>query len=75
MDAKPTILERVFAAADALYVAQEGEALPTVDAVRKQAGVNMNEACTGMKAWRRLRRPLDKRPMCRQPCAGPPRYR
>ena len=46
--------DRIFAAADALYEQGGREAFPTVDAVRKTARVNMNDASTGMKEWRRL---------------------
>ena len=46
--------ERIFAAANSLYE-QAGRAgnFPTVDAVRKLAKVNMNDASVGMKEWRR----------------------
>ena len=46
--------DRIFAAADALYEQGGREAFPTVDAVRKTARVNMNDASTGMKEWRRM---------------------
>jgi colicin import membrane protein len=53
MDLASDTSERIFAAADALY-AQAGRAgFPTVDAVRKTARVNMNDASVGMRAWRR----------------------
>lgn len=45
--------ERIFAAADQLYEQAGRESFPTVDAVRKQARVNMNDASVGMKEWRR----------------------
>jgi colicin import membrane protein len=45
--------DRVFAAADELYAANQRTSFPTVDAVRKKARVNMNDASTGMKEWRR----------------------
>lgn len=45
--------DRIFSAADALYE-QAGRAdFPTVDAVRKAAKVNMGDASSGMKEWRR----------------------
>jgi chromosome segregation ATPase len=44
---------RIFAAADELYAANQRLSFPTVDAVRKRAKVNMNDASTGMKEWRR----------------------
>lgn len=53
MDLSPTIQERIFLAADALYAESGKQTFPTVDAVRKSAKVNMNDASTGMKAWRR----------------------
>lgn len=45
--------DRIFAAADLLYEQAGRESFPTVDAVRKQARVNMNDASVGMKEWRR----------------------
>jgi chromosome segregation ATPase len=45
--------DRVFAAADSLYEQSGRAAFPTVDAVRKTARVNMNDASAGMKEWRR----------------------
>jgi colicin import membrane protein len=53
MNLSPTIQERIFQAADGLYAESEQQTFPTVDAVRKSAKVNMNDASTGMKAWRR----------------------
>lgn len=53
MDALPDATTRIFSAADALYEESKRESFPTVDAVRKRARVNMNDASTGMKAWRR----------------------
>lgn len=47
------VRERIFAAADELYAANQRLSFPTVDAVRKKAKVNMNDASTGMKEWRR----------------------
>ena len=48
-------LDRIFAAADSLYEQNGHAAFPTVDAVRKTARVNMNDASTGMKQWRHAR--------------------
>jgi len=45
--------ERIFTAADSLYEQAGRTAFPTVDAVRKTARVNMNDASVGMKEWRR----------------------
>lgn len=53
MEPGPEIHERIRQAADALYQENECAAFPTVDAVRKRARVNMNDASTGMRAWRR----------------------
>ena len=47
------VRERVVAAADSLY-AQAGRAtMPTVDAVRREARVDMNSAVAVMRQWRR----------------------
>jgi len=54
MDQSNDTQARIFKAADALYEqAGRGAAFPTVDAVRKAARVNMNDAATAMKEWRR----------------------
>lgn len=45
--------DRIFAAADSLYEQASRTNFPTVDAVRKTARVNMNDASAGMKEWRR----------------------
>lgn len=45
--------DRIFAAADSLYDQAGRATFPTVDAVRKTARVNMNDASAGMKEWRR----------------------
>lgn len=47
------ILERIYAAADSLFEQNGRAAYPTVDAVRKTARVNMNDANGGMREWRR----------------------
>lgn len=46
--------DRIFAAAEALYEQAGRGAFPTVDAVRKAAKVNMNDASTAMREWRRM---------------------
>lgn len=53
MDLATDILERIFAAADSLYEQAGRSGFPTVDAVRKTARVNMNDASVGMRQWRR----------------------
>ena len=45
--------DRIFAAADSLYEQAGRGSFPTVDAVRKASKVNMNDAATAMKQWRR----------------------
>lgn len=45
--------ERIFSAADGLFEQTGRTAFPSVDAVRKLARVNMNDASTAMKEWRR----------------------
>lgn len=44
--------DRVFAAATSLWEKAGRQAFPTVDAVRKEAKVNMNDASAFMKDWR-----------------------
>jgi colicin import membrane protein len=46
------VLDRIFNAADELYAEAGRGGFPTVDAVRKRARVNMNDASGGMKIWR-----------------------
>jgi chromosome segregation ATPase len=53
MDPSQDARDRILAAADALYEQAGREVFPTVDAVRKAAKANMNEASTVMKEWRR----------------------
>lgn len=45
---------RIFFEADVLYEQAGRLAFPTVDAVRKAARVNMNDASSAMREWRRL---------------------
>ncbi|MCG2583912.1 DNA-binding protein [Massilia sp. TS11] len=53
MDLATEKRDRIFRIADALYEESGRRSFPTVDAVRKAARVNMNDASTGMKEWRR----------------------
>ncbi len=53
MDMSPVVRDRIYSAADALYEEGGRQTYPTVDAVRKLAKVNMNDASSGVKAWRR----------------------
>lgn len=53
MDNATGIRVRIFDAANALYEDAGKLLFPTVDAVRKRARVNMNDANTYMKEWRR----------------------
>lgn len=53
MDSMPSIRDRVFSVADRLYQETERQTFPTVDAVRKASKVNMNDASTLMREWRR----------------------
>lgn len=52
MEISQSVLDRIFKAADELYAEAGRCGFPTVDAVRKRARVNMNDASGGMKAWR-----------------------
>lgn len=52
MEPSKDTLDRIFSAADSLYEQAGHAAFPTVDAVRKTARVNMNDASAGMKQWR-----------------------
>jgi colicin import membrane protein len=47
------VRDRIFEAANMLYEESGRVVFPTVDAVRKRARVNMNDASTSMKDWRR----------------------
>ena len=53
MELNKDIRDRILAAADALYEQAGRASFPTVDSVRKVAKVNMNDAATTMKEWRR----------------------
>lgn len=52
MDTLTTARDRINNAADALYEETGRQVFPTVDAVRKRAKVNMNDASVGMREWR-----------------------
>lgn len=56
MELQNETTQRIFAAADGLYEQGGRDAFPTVDAVRKSARVNMNDASTGMRLWRRAQK-------------------
>lgn len=53
MEMSQSVRDRIFAAADTMYAETNRSRFPTVDAVRKRAGVNMNDASSCMKEWRR----------------------
>ena len=57
------IRQRIFAAADTLYVANGQNGFPTVDAVRKSAKVNMNDASEGMREWRKIQKSAQAAPV------------
>lgn len=61
MNSPSDLNNRIFSAADALYEEGGRESFPTVDAVRKRARVNMNDASNGMKAWRRSQIRIDEK--------------
>jgi chromosome segregation ATPase len=46
-------MQRIHLAADSLFEQNERASFPTVDAVRKAARVNMSDANSGMREWRR----------------------
>lgn len=55
MDTSPSVRDRINTAADALYEESGRRTMPTVDAVRKLAKVNINDASTCMREWRHAR--------------------
>lgn len=55
MDTSPSVRDRINTAADALFEESGRRAIPTVDAVRKLAKVNINDASNCMREWRRAR--------------------
>jgi colicin import membrane protein len=55
MEPNKEVQDRIFTAADSLYAQLDHGRFPTVDDVRKLAKVNMNDASSGMKEWRRAR--------------------
>jgi colicin import membrane protein len=56
VEANKSARDRICEAADFLYAEAERKSFPTVDAVRKRAQVNMNDASSVMKEWRRAQR-------------------
>jgi colicin import membrane protein len=56
METATVIRTRIFNAASELYEESDRIDFPTVDAVRKRARVNMNEASTCMREWRRIQK-------------------
>ena len=53
MSIQSDVKDRIFAAADRLYADSGRESFPTVDAVRREAKVDMNSASAAMKEWRK----------------------
>lgn len=53
MSMQSDVKDRIFAAADKLYTEAGRESFPTVDAVRREAKVDMNSASAAMKEWRK----------------------
>jgi colicin import membrane protein len=53
MDVSKEIRDRIYAAADALYDQAGRTGFPTVDAVRREAKVSMNDANAVMRDWRK----------------------
>lgn len=53
MSIQSDVKDRIFAAADRLYTEAGRESFPTVDAVRREAKVDMNSASAAMKEWRK----------------------
>lgn len=54
MDVNQDTRDRIIAAANQLFEKGDRQNFPSVDAVRKLARVNMNDASSVMKEWRRL---------------------
>lgn len=52
METSPVVRDRIIAAADKLYEESGHRNIPTVDAVRKLAKVNINDASNCMREWR-----------------------
>lgn len=69
MDTSPAIRDRIIAAADALYEESGHGNFPTVDAVRKLAKVNINDASNCMREWRRMRAVQSEAPQLQVPVA------
>ena len=62
MDTSTDVRDRITAAADTLYDESARRAFPTVDAVRKLAKVNINDASVCMREWRRAHAPQSNQP-------------
>lgn len=60
MDMPDDTRDRIFKAAETLFIDTGRDSFPTVDAVRRAARVSMGDASTAMKAWRKtqLTRPV-----------------
>lgn len=67
MDISPAVRDRINSAAEALYEEAGRRIFPTVDAVRKLAKVNMNDASAGMRAWRRTQATQSSAPIVQVP--------
>jgi len=67
MDTSPAIRDRIIAAADALYEKSGRRNFPTVDAVRKLAKVNINDASNCMREWRRMHAVQNEAPQLQVP--------
>lgn len=67
MDTSPAIRDRIIAAADALYAESGRRNFPTVDAVRKLAKVNINDASNCMREWRRTHAVQNETPQLQVP--------
>lgn len=63
------IRERIFTAANDLYEQNGRNSFPTVDAVRKAARVNMSDASSGMREWRRSQSAQTASPVVQVPDA------
>ena len=69
MNLNPEIQKRIFDAADQLHQDSGRADFPTVDAVRRRARTNMNDASTAMKAWRALQTATASTPVASIPDA------
>ena len=69
MNLNPEIQKRIFDAADQLHQDSGRADFPTVDAVRRRARTNMNDASAAMKAWRALQTTTASAPVASIPDA------